>query len=79
MPDERESIQQDSIEAMQRNLDRGGPAIVASYGLIGAIMFLGALGFAADWYLGTSPWCLVAGLVAGLCIGFYQLARLLKR
>ena len=79
MREERGSIQRDSIEAMQRNLDRGGPALAASYGLIGAIMLLGALGFAADWYLGTAPWCLLAGLIAGLCIGFYQLARLLKR
>ena len=79
MREERGSIQRDSIEAMQRNLDRGGPAIVASYGLIGAIMFLGALGFAADRYFGTAPWCLVTGLVGGLCLGFYQLARLLKR
>jgi F0F1-type ATP synthase assembly protein I len=72
-------MERDAVESMQSNLNRGEPEIVASYALIGAIMLLGTVGFAADRYLGTSPWCLLAGLVAGLSIGFYQLARVLRR
>jgi F0F1-type ATP synthase assembly protein I len=53
--------------------------IAVSYALIGAIMLLGGAGLAADRYLGTGPWCLLAGLIAGLGIGFYQLARVLRR
>ena len=79
MRDERVSMERDAVESMQSNLDRGKPAIVASYGLIGAIMLLGGAGFAADRYFGTTPWCLLAGLLTGLCIGFYQLARVLRR
>jgi F0F1-type ATP synthase assembly protein I len=79
MRDERLSMKRDAVESMQGNLDRGEPGIVASYALIGAIVLLGGAGFAADRYLGTKPWCLLAGLVAGLCIGLYQLARILRR
>lgn len=71
-------MERDAVESMQSNLDRGEPAIVASYGLIGAIVLLGGAGFGADRYLGTRPWCLLAGLIAGLRIGFYQLARVLR-
>jgi F0F1-type ATP synthase assembly protein I len=79
MPDERLSIERDAVESMQHNLSRDEPAIVASYGMIGAIMLVGGAGFWADRYFGTQPWCLLAGLVAGLGIGFYRLARVLRR
>jgi len=79
MRDERVSMDRDAVESMQSNLDRGTPAIGASYALIGAIMLMGGAGFAADLYLGTTPWCLLAGLIVGLCIGFYQLARVVRR
>jgi F0F1-type ATP synthase assembly protein I len=79
MREERVSMERDAVESMQRNLNRGEPAIVASYGLIGAIMLLGGAGLAADRYLGTGPWSLLAGLIAGLAIGFYRLARVLRR
>ena len=79
MPDERVSMEHDAIESMQNNLTRGTSAIAASYALIGAIMLLGGAGFAADRYLGTAPWGLLAGLMAGLAIGFYQLAITLRQ
>jgi F0F1-type ATP synthase assembly protein I len=72
-------MERDAVESMQNNLSRGEPAIVASYSVIGAIMLLGGAGFAADRYLRTAPWCLLAGLVTGLGIGFFQLARVMRR
>jgi len=63
---------------MEENLQRGGPGILAAYGLIGAILLLGALGLVADRVLASSPWGLLAGLVAGICVGFYWLARVLR-
>jgi len=45
----------------------------------GAILLAGGAGFWADRYFGTAPWCLLTGLIAGLGIGFYQLARVLRR
>ena len=71
--DERLSMPPDAVQSMQENLDRGKPVIYAAYGLIGAIVLFGGLGLLADRYFGTSPWCVLVGLVAGLGIGFYQL------
>jgi F0F1-type ATP synthase assembly protein I len=47
----------------------------ASYTLIGAIVVLGGLGYAIDTWRGTSPWGLLAGLMLGLVVGFYELAK----
>jgi len=41
-------MEPDAVESMQGNRNRGEPAIVASYALIGAIMLLGGAGWAAD-------------------------------
>lgn len=73
------SMDRDAVESMQHSLSSGEPGIFAGYGLIGAIAMLGGGGFLADQYLGTKPWCLLGGLVAGLMVGFYQLSRVLKR
>ncbi len=56
-------------------MQRSGPAATASYTLIGAIILLGGLGYMVDLWRGTSPWFLFAGLVLGLIVGFYELAR----
>src|SRR5713226_8183068 len=65
---------QRSLKAFQENLRRSGPAAAASYSLIGAIILLGGLGYALDAWLGTSPWFLLAGLLLGIAVGFYELA-----
>lgn len=52
--------------------------MAVSYGLIAAILVLGAIGYVLDTTLDTSPWLLITGIVAGLVIGFYALAKLLK-
>jgi len=59
----------------QRNLRDSAPVAAASYTLIGAIIVLGALGYAADSWLGTAPWLLLIGLLLGIVVGFYELAR----
>lgn len=60
----------------QRNLRSSAPYAAASYTLIGAIVVLGGLGYVADGWLGTGPWLLLLGLLLGLVVGFYELARL---
>ena len=55
------------------------PRIVASYALIGAILLLGGVGYAVDWWRGTSPWFLLVGLTAGILFGFYNLVASLRR
>jgi ATP synthase protein I len=64
-----------STRALQRSAEQAGPAAGASYTLIGAIILLGGIGYAVDRWLGTSPWFLIGGLVLGIVVGMYELAR----
>ena len=58
---------------------RSGPAAAAGYTLIGAIVLLGGIGYALDEWRGTSPWFLLGGLMLGLVVGFYELAKTIWR
>jgi len=64
-----------STEALQQNAEQAGSAAGASYTLIGAIILLGGIGYAVDRWRGTSPWFLLGGLVLGIVVGMYELAR----
>ena len=66
-------------EELQNNLDRGEHQIFASYGLVGAILLFGALGFFADRLTGSSPRYVIAGLVVGIVVGFYSLVKTVRR
>lgn len=68
-----------SLRFLQENLRRSGPAVVAGYTLIGAILLFGAAGYAIDAWQGTKPWFLVSGLLLGIVVGFYELAKLVFR
>ena len=69
----------DTNSSMQRNLDDSGLAVLASYGLLGAILMFGGAGFVLDRWLGTAPWLLIGGLLVGVSVGFYLLGRLVVR
>ena len=64
-----------SVESLQDNVRRAGPAAGASYTLIGAIVLLGGIGYFVDQWQATAPWGLFVGLLLGLTVGFYELAR----
>lgn len=68
-----------SLKALQTTISRSGPAAMVSYTLIGAIILLGGIGYAIDEWRGTSPWFLLGGLLLGLIVGFYELAKTLWR
>ena len=76
MPDERDPFLGKSLRFLQENSRRSGPAAAASYTLIGAILFLGGMGYLIDQWRDTSPWFLLAGLLGGLVVGFYELAKI---
>jgi F0F1-type ATP synthase assembly protein I len=59
----------------QRRAEQAAPAAGAGYTLIGAIILLGGAGYAVDHWLGTPPWFLVAGLLLGVVVGMYELAK----
>jgi F0F1-type ATP synthase assembly protein I len=71
----RESPLSRSTKALARNAEQAGPAAGASYTLIGAIMLLGGIGYAVDRWQGTSPWFLIGGLMLGIVVGMYELAK----
>jgi F0F1-type ATP synthase assembly protein I len=64
-----------SARQLQENAERAGPAAGASYALIGSIIVLGGIGYAIDRWQGTTPWCLLGGLLLGIVVGFYELAK----
>jgi F0F1-type ATP synthase assembly protein I len=65
-----------SLKFLQENIRRSGPAATASYTLIGAILLLGGIGYALDRWIGTTVhWFLFAGLMLGIVVGFYELAK----
>jgi F0F1-type ATP synthase assembly protein I len=67
------------LKTLQTTVSQSGPAAMASYTLIGAIVLLGGIGYAVDEWRGTSPWFLLAGLLLGLIVGFYELAKTIWR
>jgi F0F1-type ATP synthase assembly protein I len=78
-PDDRGPALGQSLKYLQENVNRAGPVAGASYALIGAIMLLGGIGYALDYWLATSPWFLLGGLLLGIIVGFYELARTVWR
>jgi F0F1-type ATP synthase assembly protein I len=74
MPEDKDSLAR-SFRYLQETVRRSGPAAAASYTLIGAIILLGGIGYAVDEWRGTSPWFLLGGLLLGLIVGFYDLAK----
>ena len=53
--------------------------MLAGYTLIAAILVCGGIGFGLDRWLGTEPWLLVGGLLFGIVVGFFELARIVWR
>ena len=74
MPDDKDFLAR-SARAFQEGVRKSGPAAAASYTLIGAIVLLGGIGYSVDEWRGTSPWFLLGGLLLGLIVGFYDLAK----
>ena len=68
-----------SLRQTQENLRRAGPAATAGYTLLGSIIMLGGIGYAVDSWRGTSPWFLLAGLLLGVVVGFFELAKVIWR
>jgi F0F1-type ATP synthase assembly protein I len=64
-----------SARALQESAERAGPAAGAGYTLIGAILLLGGIGYAVDNWRGTTPWFLLGGLLLGVVVGMYELAK----
>jgi len=80
MPDpDRTSPLVRALKALQIGANSAGPAVAVSYALVGAILLFGCLGYALDTRFGTAPTFVATGLLLGVAIGLYQLAKWLWR
>lgn len=64
-----------SFAYLQKMIKQSGPAMGASYTLIGSVILLGAIGYFIDKWQSTSPIFLLAGLLIGIVVGFYEIAK----
>jgi len=65
-----------SARALQHQAEQAGPAAGAGYTLIGAIILLGGIGYGIDyWRGGDSHWFMLGGLLLGMVVGMYELAK----
>ena len=55
---------------------KSGLAYAAAFTLFASVASFCGIGYGLDRWLGTQPWLLVAGIVLGSAIGFYQFVRL---
>jgi F0F1-type ATP synthase assembly protein I len=75
MARDRRTFLERSLRAFNADMVQAGPAAMAGYTLIGAILGLGAVGYGLDAWLGTRPWGLIGGLALGIVVGFYELVK----
>jgi F0F1-type ATP synthase assembly protein I len=68
-----------AAQSLQENVTRSGPVAAAAYTLVGGILLLGGIGYALDGWLDTGPWLLLAGLLLGIVVGFYELVKTVWR
>ena len=66
-------------ESMETNLVKNEPSIFASYGLVGAILLFGAVGYLLDKSFDTSPWLVLCGFLVGVAVGFFGLVKAVRQ
>jgi F0F1-type ATP synthase assembly protein I len=64
-----------AAKSFQETVTRAGPVAFASYTLIGAILVLGGIGYVLDLWRGSGHVFLLGGLLLGIIVGFYELAK----
>ena len=67
------------MKALSETIARSGPTAMAGYTMICAIVMLGGIGYAIDTWRDASHAFLIGGLVLGLIVGFYELAKVMWR
>ena len=58
---------------------KSGLAYAAAFNLFASVITLAGLGWLLDRWLETAPWLLVAGVVLGAVVGFYQFIRITSK
>lgn len=65
----------EQLNYFQKMLREAGPAMAASYTLIGAIFLCGGIGYWVDKKYEFTPWGLLIGLLIGIIVGFYNIIK----
>ena len=63
----------------QHSAGKSSVLIGAVFSLASAIVVCLLAGWLLDKWLKTGPWLLVAGIILGAVVGFYQLIRVMMR
>jgi ATP synthase protein I len=63
-------------ESDSETTKKGLDAYAAVGTLIGGILLFLGVGWLGDKYFGTSPWGMVAGIIFGAIVGFYQFVKI---
>jgi ATP synthase protein I len=63
----------------QQITQKSGIAYGAVFSLAAAIVVCLFVGWLLDRWLKTGPWLLVAGIVLGTIVGFFQFVRMMSR
>ena len=76
MPDERDPFPARSLQQLQDNIRRAGPAATAGYSLIGAILLLGGAGHLLDRWQETEPWVALVATAGAVAVALVPGAAL---
>jgi len=68
-----------SEDDQQETNRKSGLAYAAGFSLFSAVVAGLVAGWLMDRWLGTRPWLLVAGIVLGAVVGFYQFIRMTSK
>jgi ATP synthase protein I len=63
----------------QEENQKSGIAYGAALSLFVSVISLCGVGWLCDRWLGTKPWLMVAGIVLGAIVGFYQFIKLTSK
>ncbi|HEX8472478.1 MAG TPA: AtpZ/AtpI family protein [Pyrinomonadaceae bacterium] len=58
---------------------KSGMAYAAGLAIFFSVLAFLGIGWLLDRWLGTSPWLMVAGIVVGSAVGFYEFIRIVSK
>jgi ATP synthase protein I len=63
-------------ESPEETNRKTGFAYAAGFTLFACVATFCGIGYLADRWLGTAPWCLVGGIVLGSAAGLYEFVKI---